>query len=153
MSLKKKRLLALIFLIFFHSTNAFAGMNVKRIIWIESKNRAKAHNTSEDARGLMQIRNIVLQEWNNYNPQEIYTPKDLFTPQINIKIGTWYLEKRCPQMLKYYKIYPSVKDVDLYNIACYNWGIGNVIKWHKRGGKYYELPKITRRYYESYVRP
>lgn len=145
MNRNKKVRLALIFLFFFKSVNAYAGMNIKKIIWHESKGKPKAHNLSENARGLMQIRQCVLTEWNQYHPQDIHTSQDLFNQEINIKIGTWYIDKRCPQMLRHFNIPVTDKSI----IICYNAGILRAIQ-HYRDGE--TLPSITVNYIEEYKR-
>jgi soluble lytic murein transglycosylase len=100
------------------------SVNIGKIIQIESSGNPFAYNKSSQARGLMQITPICLKEYNNYHPKEQYTTKDLFNPDINVKIGTWYIDKRIPQMLRYYN-----KPVTINNILIsYNAGIAYVVK-------------------------
>ncbi|KKM01581.1 hypothetical protein LCGC14_1793000 [marine sediment metagenome] len=147
-------------------------VDIDIIIQIESSGNEFAHNEQSDAKGLMQITPVCLAEFKQFhkgkfvartedwgdwkysakwNAYEIRDEWDLFIPQVNVMIGYWYINNRIPQMLKAYKIYPSIKDLDLYIIACYNWGIGRVVKWHRAGAEYKKLPQETRRYYERYV--
>ncbi len=129
---------------------AKAEVNMDIIAQIESNNNPKAVS-SEGAIGTYQITYVVLQEYNTMMDVR-YTSRDLFNPEINKEIAYWYMKVRIPQMLRHFKIYPSIKKLDLYLIACYNWGIGNVYGWHKSGADFNKLPKETRRYYESYVK-
>ena len=76
--------------------------------------------SNKDARGLMQISDRT-GKWaaeslnlKNYNVDSLYNP------EINIKIGTWYLNKLIGQF----------RDIDLA-LAAYNAGSGNVQTWLK----------------------
>lgn len=115
-----------------------AIIDVDKIIQIESSGNAKAISRDGfDSIGLMQISKCVRVEYNQYNKTS-YTRSDLFNPDVNIAIGKWYLNKRIPQMLRYYK-----KPVTVTNIIwAYNAGIGNVVKGR--------LPEITKRYIKKY---
>jgi len=121
---------------------AQADVVVARIVEIESAGNPLAHNKKEDARGLCQIRPACLQEYNQRNKTH-YTAGDLFNAEINIKIATWYLNKRIPQMLRYFG-----KPVTCENqIICYNWGIGQFLKY-ANGKK--KLPATTKKYLKDY---
>ena len=125
MNRNKRLQLALIFLLIFSSANAFAQTRLKmgRISSIESSNNSKAYNRKSGARGLYQITEICLKDYNQFHKVK-YTSQDLFIPEINEKIARWYLEKRIPQMLRYYNI-PVTTDNILW---AYNAGIGKVVK-------------------------
>ena len=108
------------------------------IMEIESSGNPDAYNESSQARGLFQITPICLKEFNNYNKTN-YTVEQLFNPILNRKIADWYLHKRIPQMLRYYK-----KPVSLENIlVSYNAGISHVLK---RGCMPIETLKYLGRY-------
>ena len=113
------------------------------IAQIESNNNPTAYNPKTQAVGLYQITPICLKEYNSYHKTK-YTKKDLFNPKINKKIAFWYLNKRIPQMLKYYGYKITVENI----LICYNWGIGNFIKWKQ--GRIKKLPKETRDYLRKY---
>ena len=80
---------------------------VQAIIICESSGNPNAYNSKSGCRGLMQISEIVLQEFLNQdesvrlivfgnNGYIEYTPKfvvDLYNPTINKQIGTWYLKR------------------------------------------------------------
>lgn len=91
---------------------------VASIIMVESKydKYARSH---KDARGLMQISPIT----GNWASQEIgiddFDINLLYDPEINIKIGCWYINKLNKQF-NY--------DINLV-LAAYNAGSGNVTKW------------------------
>jgi len=124
MNKTKRLMLALIFLLIFHSS-AFAEryINISRIIQIESSGNMKAFNRNSGARGLCQITEICLKEWNNFHKSEKYAVNQLFNGEINKKIADWYLNVRIPQMLKYYGKEISVEHI----LICYNAGISYIV--------------------------
>jgi len=159
MNKNKKIQLALIFLLIFGST-VFANNNtptkikknvsansIERIEdkiildvigHIESSHNALAENKDSGARGYYQITKICLKEYNNFHKVK-YSYDDLFNKDINEKIASWYLYKRIPQMLKYFK-----KDINIENVLiCYNAGINYVVKNKK-------LKNETKNYIKSY---
>ena len=71
----------------------------------------------------MQITKPALTDYNAYH-KTTYTVDDLYNPNVNLKIGKWYLLKRCPQLLRAHGI-PVTLDNILWT---YNAGIGRVIK-------------------------
>lgn len=117
------------------------------IIIIESDGNPLAYNKKTGARGLCQITEVCLKDYNDHH-QVKYNKEDLWNPEINIKIGNWYYNKRIPAMLKYYKIPDTVEN----RIIAYNWGIDNLKKWYKKGGDYNKLPKETQNYIRKYYK-
>lgn len=105
---------------------------VLAVIWVESKFDPKA-TSRRDARGLMQI-TIGTGQWSaQILAIEGYDNDSLYDPQINIRIGCWYLNNLCNQ-------FDGELDVVL---AAYNGGSGNVTEWLKdprysKDGKYLE---------------
>jgi soluble lytic murein transglycosylase-like protein len=124
MNKSKRVFLTAVFLLIFHSS-AFAGnrIDLQRIISIESSGNAKAYNAFSKARGLCQITPICLQEYNNFHNIK-YNLADLFNPEINKLIASWYLEIRIPQLLQHFKIEATQRNI----IICYNAGIGTLTK-------------------------
>lgn len=133
----KKLIFLLIFLLV--SSNLFAStVDLSVVSKIESSNNPKAYNKNSQAIGLFQITPICLKEYNVFHPQKTFNKQDLFNPKINTIIAKWYLNKRIPQMLSYYK-----KPVTIENILiCYNAGISFT--------KSYKLPKETQNYIKKY---
>ena len=90
------------------------------IAQIESSNNPNAVSFlgAKYGRGLYQVSEIYLKEYNTLNRQDI-KPDELFNPEVCYKVAYWYMNKRIPQMLKYYK-----KPITLNNILIsYNAGI------------------------------
>lgn len=123
-----------------NATEISTHIDIEKIIQIESHGRPWALNKRTGARGLMQIRSICLREWNNYHPESKYQLKDLYNPQINMKVGYWYLNNRIPAMLKASKLKITTHNI----LTCYNWGIGN-LKSNKK------IPKETINYIQKYL--
>ena len=140
MSKTKRIILTAIFLIIFKST-AFAGdmIDMGKIIAIESSGNPGAYNAKSKARGLCQVTEICLKEWNNYHPKEKYLAGDLFRSETNLRIAGWYLETRIPQMLRHYEIAVTVENV----LIAYNAGISYLVKG-------LTLPKETAGYIRKY---
>ena len=120
---------------------------VDAVIAIESSGRPDAWNRKTDCRGLMQVSQIVLKEWDiekssfenscaEYPPCKLCRkPKiDLFNPTDNRRVGTFYLRR-----LKDHYRAPSLKDV----LASYNWGISNCRRVNFEWERY---PKSVRAY-------
>ncbi|MCP3686070.1 MAG: lytic transglycosylase domain-containing protein [bacterium] len=121
------------------------SIDVVKICIIESSYRPDAHNIATNARGIMQITKPCLTDYNMYNVNKQYSMDDMFKVAPNVVVGTWYLNKRIPELLRHYEI----KDSKNNRLMCYNWGIGNVVK-HYREGK--SVPRETLDYIEKYRR-
>jgi len=98
------------------------GELIDAVIWVESKGKPLARSL-RGARGLMQVRKPALDDYNNYHKTS-YSLDDLYDPDLNKKIGGWYLLKRIPAMLKAYKLPVTLDNV----LWAYNAGIGRVVK-------------------------
>lgn len=111
---------------------------VYSIIKVESKFNKKAISR-KSAKGLMQISDIT-QKWAE---EELELGKvDIFEPEVNIKIGCWYINK----------LFREFNNLDLV-ITAYNGGSGNVSKWLKNneysrdGNNLHNIPfKETKNY-------
>ena len=127
------------------------------IAQIESGGNPNAYNKESGAIGLMQITDIVLREYNKWSMKSytvayengflvepiVYKTQDLFNPEINKQIGTWYLNRIWRHYLPYYKLEQSIENL----LIAYNFGIGNLVKY--RQGKI-KLPKETKDYLLKY---
>ena len=91
---------------------------VASIINVESKYRMDAVS-AKNARGLMQIGPSTGQWAGQELNIENYNHNMLFIPELNIRIGTWYISKLKVEF---------GDDLDLI-LAAYNAGSGNVQKW------------------------
>ena len=123
------------------------------IIKAESGFQKMAHS-NKNARGLMQITEGTAKWGAESLNIEKFEVEKLFNPEINIKIGTWYLNKLMNQFND---------DIELV-IAAYNGGSGNVSEWLKdsklsfKGEKLEKIPfketeefvKKVKKYYIGY---
>ena len=121
-----------------------AEIDLSIIATIESSNNPLAYNEDSGARGLYQITEICLKDYNQYAKRPANAPilrlEALFSPEINKKVAQWYLNKRIPQLLSFYHIEDTI-DTRLF---AYNAGIGRVIKGI--------MPRETRNYILKYQR-
>ena len=129
------------------------------IIHLESSRNPNAMGSVGEI-GLMQISSVVLKEWNNrwegtgcfgdcispIHKDKIYNLGDLYYPSINIEIGTWYINKRIPQMLRYYSFEDTIEN----RIRAYNWGIGKMVKFQDNLERM--TPNTTINYINKYKR-
>lgn len=124
-------------------------INLAIIADIESGGNPLAYNARSGAVGKYQIMPIVIKEWNaRYIKELYYLPKDMYNAVKSREVADWYLNARIPQLLRAYRL----SDTLINRLACYNWGIGHVRHWVRRGSRWNELPKETRNYIKRYLR-
>lgn len=96
---------------------------VKAIIWKESRYRVDAVGKAGEV-GLMQIYTTAVKEWSNRTGNAEPSRVQLFQPETNIEIGTWYLAWAGSHWAGY-------RSALLLQISEYNAGYGNVSKYWK----------------------
>lgn len=116
-------------------------IDMHAIMMIESSGNPLAHNKKDDSRGLYQITPICLKEYNNFHPGAEYSMDDLWNASVSTLIAEWYINKRIPQMLRYYKKPVTVENI----IISFNAGISYAVNDKP-------LPKITQEYLKKYER-
>ena len=87
-----------------------------RLAAIESSINPTAISKTGDY-GLLQINPSALEGYNNAFNSSL-TPEDLLSPEINIQVGDWYINKRIPQLLKAEGLPDNVAN----RLAAYNQG-------------------------------
>jgi soluble lytic murein transglycosylase len=98
--------------------------------------------SKKGAIGLMQIMPTTASDLVNNNPKYgAFKTSDLYNPQINIDLGTAYLQF----LLKIFS-----NDTNLA-LSSYNAGIGNVLKWNQ-DSKIYDEDKILFKETKKYVK-
>lgn len=111
------------------------------IMEIESSNNPNAISPV-GARGICQIMPNTWDECcNRLNVN--WDWEEAFNKEKNLKIGTYYINKRIPEMLKYYKIEDNYKN----RLMSYNWGIGNVKSFYENKK---DIPIETKNYIKKY---
>lgn len=121
------------------------AVDIMQIRIIESGDKSDKVSVA-GAIGNMQIMPIALKDWNKMHPKEQYSEKDLYNKFINVKVGTWLIEKRIPQILKINDVPLTINNI----LIAYNWGCGNTVKWYKNDRKIKNLPKETQQYIIKY---
>ena len=117
------------------------GDLINDVIYKESRGNPNAVSP-KGAMGIMQIMpDGALADYNQIKKTK-YSKKDLFNPDLNKEIGTWYLQERIPQMLNSFGIPVNRQTV----LASYNGGIGRVVDHYKKGKS---LPKETQNYMQQ----
>src|SRR5271166_3641918 len=96
-------------------------MLIKAVIWRESAFRADMVGRDGE-RGLMQVMDAAASDWARQTKHPTFVPTDLFSPQVNIEAGTWYLKKALQR-------YASKDDPKTFALAEYNAGKSRVDKW------------------------
>ena len=91
---------------------------VRALIWKESRFNQFSVGSKGEV-GLMQITDGAVQDWARRTKSDMPSRFDLFIPEINLEIGTWYLG----QASRHWKGYASQ---DLLTLAEYNAGYGKV---------------------------
>lgn len=124
---------------------------IKAIVWQESRGKIYARGKAGEV-GLMQIRpETAVVEWLRGNKiTSAISDKQLFDPETNIEIGTWYLAWTG----KHWKNY---KSCTILQIAEYNAGYKNASKWKPKNPdtemKLSDITiKSTRKYVEAVLK-
>jgi len=101
-------------------------MIITALIAIESGGHIKAHNTSEDAVGILQIRPIMVKEVNRIlelqGADGIYTLEDRWNPQKSRRMCTYYLHYQCSQYVKKHGRKPTMRQLAM------SWNSGGIFK-------------------------
>lgn len=109
---------------------------VKAVIWRESGFRPYARGTSGEI-GLMQIMpNQAVADWVRKNKQPYPTKGALYSPRLNIEIGTWYLARALRR-------WSSYKDAETLALCEYNAGITRASAWKPSDPNAPAAPRIT----------
>lgn len=75
--------------------------------------------------GLMQVTRIAARDWERVNRRTIRFDRDLFDPELNLEVGTWYLAQG-------WKRYESHPERTALALSYYNAGPGRASKWSKK---------------------
>jgi soluble lytic murein transglycosylase len=94
---------------------------VKAVVWRESGFHPDKVGTSGE-RGLMQVTEIAAQDWAKAEKVETFVPTDLFDPQTNLDVGSWYLSRAMDR-------WKDRDDPVPFALAEYNAGKSRVDRW------------------------
>jgi soluble lytic murein transglycosylase len=95
---------------------------IRALIWRESRFDPNTHGTAADERGLMQVTPQVGEMWAKANKQNSFSDDQLYDPETNIRVGTWYLSRAI-------KRWTQTDDPVTFALAEYNAGRSNALKW------------------------
>ncbi|MBW0000410.1 MAG: lytic transglycosylase domain-containing protein [Verrucomicrobia bacterium] len=94
---------------------------VKAVIWRESRFQSDMQGRNGE-RGLMQVSEIAARDWAAANGIPHFEPAQLLDPEINIRVGTWYLSKALQR-------WNDRDDAVPFALAEYNAGRSRVDRW------------------------
>jgi len=99
---------------------------ITALISIESGGHIKAHNTLEDAVGILHIRPIMVEEVNRILELQgaagDYTLEDRWNPQKSRRMCTYFLSYQYDQYVKKHGRTPSLKELAM------SWNSGGIFK-------------------------
>ena len=87
---------------------------IRALIWRESRFNPLTHGLA-DEHGLMQVTPDVGQMWAKANKVDDFKDDDLYDPETNIRVGTWYLDRAL-------KRWSQTDDPVTFALAEYNAG-------------------------------
>ena len=94
---------------------------VKAVVWRESEFR-EAKQGGKGERGLMQVGEAAAADWARLHKVQTFKPTDLFSPRMNLEIGTWYLKQALQR-------WAGKDDPVPFALAEYNAGKRHVNRW------------------------
>lgn len=94
---------------------------IRAVISRESKFDPNTHGAA-DEHGLMQVTPDVGQMWAKANKIEGFQNDNLYDPETNIRVGTWYLKRAMDH-------WSQTDDPVTFGLAEYNAGRKNALKW------------------------
>ena len=101
--------------------NGIDPLLLKALVWRESEFHPDKTGTSGE-RGLMQVSQAAAKDWVQAHKAETYQPADLFSPRMNLEIGSWYLKKALTR-------WAAKDDPAPFALAEYNAGRTWVDRW------------------------
>ncbi len=95
---------------------------VKAVIWRESRFQSDMQGRNGE-RGLMQVTELAARDWAQANNAARFEPAQLFHPETNVTVGTWYLSKALQRWNG------RGEDAVAFALAEYNAGRSRVDRW------------------------
>ena len=94
---------------------------IKAVVWRESEFR-ESKQGGKGERGLMQVGEAAASDWVRLHKVQTFKPTDLFSPRMNLEIGTWYLKQALQR-------WAGKDDPVPFALAEYNAGKRHVNRW------------------------
>ncbi len=101
--------------------NGVDPLLLKAIVWRESQFHPQKTGASGE-RGLMQVSEAAAQDWARTHRSETFRMSDLFSPRMNLEIGSWYLKQKLTR-------WAAKDDPVPFALAEYNAGGRRVDRW------------------------
>jgi soluble lytic murein transglycosylase len=114
---------------------------VKAVVWRESRFQTDMVGKNGE-RGLMQISAIAAREWATANAIPNFEPDQLFDPQTNLEIGSWYLGKAMQH-------WNTQDDAVPFALAEYNAGHSRVDRWVRVASQ--KSPQLNAQIFEDSI--
>jgi soluble lytic murein transglycosylase len=108
---------------------------IKAIIKRESQFKFRCVGSKGEV-GLMQLMPGAIRDWEEANDKSYHLKNELFAPELNIEIGSWYFARALRQ-------WQNSANPEAYALAQYNAGRGNLLKWVKKSGKGSDYNKVV----------
>lgn len=100
---------------------------VKAVVWRESRFQADMLGRNGE-RGLMQVTAVAARDWAASKGVPAIEPNQLFDPETNLEIGSWYLSKAMQRWM-------AQDDAIPFALAEYNAGKSRVDRWVRAAWK------------------
>jgi soluble lytic murein transglycosylase len=94
---------------------------IKAVVWRESRFQADMVGRNGE-RGLMQVSGVAARDWAAAKGLPVPRPEQLFVPELNLEVGTWYLSKAVQR-------WNGEDDAVPFGLAEYNAGKSRVDRW------------------------
>jgi soluble lytic murein transglycosylase len=94
---------------------------IKAVVWRESRFQADMVGRNGE-RGLMQVSEYAARDWAAAKGLPALRPEQMFVPELNLEVGTWYLSKAVQR-------WNGEDDAVPFGLAEYNAGKSRVDRW------------------------
>jgi soluble lytic murein transglycosylase len=94
---------------------------IKAVVWRESRFQADMVGRNGE-RGLMQVSGVAARDWAAAKGLPAPRPEQMFVPELNLEVGTWYLSKAVQR-------WNGEDDAVPFGLAEYNAGKSRVDRW------------------------
>jgi soluble lytic murein transglycosylase len=100
---------------------------IKAVVWRESRFQSDMLGRHGE-RGLMQVTEVAARDWATAKSVPDFQPDQLLQPEMNLKIGIWYLNKAVQR-------WTTRDDAIPFALAEYNAGKTRVDRWIRQAGE------------------
>jgi soluble lytic murein transglycosylase len=116
---------------------------IKAVVWRESRFQADMIGRNGE-RGLMQVSEIAARDWAAAKGMREPRPEQMITPEMNLKIGTWYLSKAVQR-------WNTEDDAVPFALAEYNAGKSRVDRWVRTASQRQKGQPVTAEIFQDSI--